>query len=276
MFALLATLTGLVLAGVQRVRASAARTQCANNLKQIGLALHQYHDTHRAFPAGLRTQNDPYPYLSWLARLLPMLEQQSLWELTQREYARDNRFWMEPRHSPGAIPVSAFVCPADGRGSATVREGYQVAFTHYLGVSGATPTRDDGVLYYDSAVRIVDITDGTSQTVACGERPPSPDYRLGWWYAGVGQNRDGDGDMILSAIGVRVTFRAPTCPFGPYQFGPGDPENLCDAFHFWSRHSGGAHFLFAGGSVRFLRYDAANILPALATRAGGEAVTISE
>jgi prepilin-type processing-associated H-X9-DG protein len=61
---------------------------------------------------------------------------------------------------------------------------------------------------------------------------------------------------------------------GPFQFGPGRIENPCDSAHIWSLHSGGANFLFADGSVHFLRYSARDILPALATRAGGEVVTL--
>ena len=67
-----------------------------------------------------------------------------------------------------------------------------------------------------------------------------------------------------------------TCPRGPYHFTAGDPNDTCDAFHFWSFHSGGAHFLFCDGSVRFLAYSADPIMPALATRAGGEAVTVPD
>ena len=77
-------------------------------------------------------------------------------------------------------------------------------------------------------------------------------------------------------LGVRerniLLGRLGSCPPGPYQFRPGTVTNQCDMFHFWSLHDGGAHLLFADGSVRFLTYDADGILPALATRAGGEVV----
>jgi prepilin-type processing-associated H-X9-DG protein len=66
------------------------------------------------------------------------------------------------------------------------------------------------------------------------------------------------------------------CPRGPYSFSPGQPGNQCDAFHFWSLHTGGANFLFADGSVHFLTYSAGPIMPALATRGGGEAVTVPD
>ncbi len=62
------------------------------------------------------------------------------------------------------------------------------------------------------------------------------------------------------------------CLGGTYTYGPGRIDNQCDMFHFWSLHSGGAHFLFADGSVHFLRYDAAPIMPALASRGGNDVV----
>ncbi|MBI3407848.1 MAG: DUF1559 domain-containing protein [Planctomycetes bacterium] len=65
-----------------------------------------------------------------------------------------------------------------------------------------------------------------------------------------------------------------SCPPGPYSFSPGSLTEQCDMFHFWSLHSGGANFAFADGSVRFLSYSAAPIMPALATRAGGEVVNL--
>ena len=105
-----------------------------------------------------------------------------------------------------------------------------------------------------------------------GERPPSADGVLGWWYAGVGQARDGSADIVLGVQERNVGSLAPGCRVGPYDFGPGQTTNQCDAFHFWSLHlGGGANFLFADGSVHFLSYSARRIMVALATRAGGEA-----
>ena len=75
-------------------------------------------------------------------------------------------------------------------------------------------------------------------------------------------------------MGVRETNLqnqyAQDCPVGPYRYGPGQFENMCDVFHYWSPHPGGANFAFCDGSVKFLSYDADAILPALASRAGRE------
>jgi hypothetical protein len=141
-----------------------------------------------------------------------------------------------------------------------------------LGVGGINQDTRDGVLFLDSHVRLADIRDGTSHTLMTGERPPSARGNLGWWYAGWGQEKNGSGDSVLGVTELCRLQNAPECPLGPYEFGPGHIQNQCDAFHFWSFHSGGAHFLSADAAVRFLPYSAASVLPALATRAGGEAV----
>lgn len=275
--AIIAVLLALTLAAVQQARAAAARAACGNNLRQVALGLQGYHGSYGKLPPGIRGWRDPYPFMSWRGRILPYVEQQSAWDEAVEDYSRQRLFSRPVPHRNLARPMPVFLCPADGRSTGTTVERVTAAFSCYLGVMGSAGMLRDGVLYPDSEVRLGDIRDGASNTLLVGERPPSPDFHFGWWYAGVGQyDGSGSADHILSIQEYNLTFRAPTCPRGPYQFGPGSPDNMCDTFHFWSRHSGGAHFAFADGSVRFLRYDAAGVLPALATRAGGEAVVVPE
>jgi prepilin-type N-terminal cleavage/methylation domain-containing protein/prepilin-type processing-associated H-X9-DG protein len=276
--AILGVLAGLVLAAVQQVRAGAYRVQCSNNLRQLGLALAQYQNVQRTLPPGCSYQNGKAPYLhmSWCTRLLPFLEQEALWERTQQAFAADSFFFDNPPHVGLTMVIPVFGCPADSR---TLRSrAPDPAFTSFLGVEGTDQSTKDGTLFLDSRVRLVDITDGTSNTLLVGERPPSGDGIFGWWYGGWGQSRDGSADMILGAR-ERNAFspghpELQDCPAGPYHFQSDRIDNKCALFHFWSLHPGGANFLMADGSVHFLGYDADALLPSLATRAGGEVAAL--
>ncbi len=283
--AIVALLIGLLLPAVQKVREAAARLQCQNHLKQIGLALHQFHGDQEVFPPGLSARQGRFagqPKLGWHARLLPYIEQGPLWERTSAAYRLTKDPYTNPPHVGFATTIGLYVCPDDPDSQEahdeTVYGRYRAAFTDYLGVSGLDSRRYGGVLYWNSAVRLTDILDGTSQTLAAGERPPTPDFVLGWWYAGGGQDDGGSGDMVLGVreINMRPNFYSPPCPPGPDHFRPGDATHTCHFLHFWSWHPGGAHFLFCDGSVRFLAYSADPTLPALATRAGGEAISLPD
>lgn len=271
--AIVLVLVALIMPAVQRVRDRAQRAGCADHLRQIGLALHHYHGAHDTLPPGVRRPPDPYPYLTWHARLLPFLEQEPLWGQTVKAFGRESNFVVNPPHAGLSTPVEVFLCPADGRKQAQTPHGFTAAVTDYLAVGGTDYRKRDGVLYLDSKVRFADILDGISNTLMVGERPPSATFYYGWWYAGIGQKFDGSADSVLGVSELNVSFRTPGCPTGPHQFGPGQISNPCDVFHFWSLHFNGAHFLFADGSVHYLNYAGALLLPALATRAGNEAVT---
>lgn len=142
----------------------------------------------------------------------------------------------------------------------------------YLGVCGSNGLKNDGVLYRNSRTKFADVTDGLSNTLFLGERPPGHDFHYGWWYAGRGQLGSGSGDMILGVKEPNLEPIQPDSPCGPgvYSFGPSRFDDPCGAFHFWSPHPGGANFAFGDGAVRFLSYSARDLLPALASRAGGE------
>ncbi|MBY0461229.1 MAG: DUF1559 domain-containing protein, partial [Gemmataceae bacterium] len=259
--AVVAVVAGLLASAVQQVRLTAARISCANNLKQIGLALHAYHDTDGAFPAGCRDRGraEPMPYLSWRPALLPQLEQAALWEQTTTAY-RNTRDPFGPAHPARERVLGSFSCPLDARlttawdapasfGSRRVR----TAFSSYLGVSGTSAAARDGLLFVSSRTRLADVSDGTSNTLLIGERPPSPDMVYGWWYAGAGQLLTGQVDSHLGVADRNVfgvAYRG--CVADGYSFGPRERNDPCSAFQFWSLHPGGAHFLFSDGAVRFL------------------------
>jgi prepilin-type N-terminal cleavage/methylation domain-containing protein/prepilin-type processing-associated H-X9-DG protein len=305
--AIIAILIGLLLPAVQKIRDAAGRTKCTNNLKQMGLALHNYHDTEGSFPPALRSNEIPptyrtfnasihvpgwHYYWSWMARLMPYYEQDNLYRVAD-DWAHSGDVNTQRRWNPfgGRNPaqstvVQVWVCPADSRTlQAATAQGQLVAFTGYLGVSGlrGDPSGDrSGMLSANRVVRLSEVTDGASNTLLVGERPPTSDLLFGWWFAGSGIDNYGSGDVVLGARDTRQVelLLNSTIPDvahykqcqGKMKVGlqPGQITNHCDQAHFWSLHAGGVNFLMADGSVRFLSYQSDDILPALATRNGGE------
>jgi prepilin-type N-terminal cleavage/methylation domain-containing protein/prepilin-type processing-associated H-X9-DG protein len=277
---IIAVLLGLLLPAVQKVRGAAARATCANNLKQLSLALHMYHDSEEAFPPASQGPAGQMPFLSWRPRIIPYLEQQSLWADTILAYQVDPYPFRNPIHVARIIALTVFGCPSDSRMKTAWDIAQfsglhvQTALSSYLGVSGTNYNTHDGVLYLDSRVRLLDVTDGTSTTLLLGERPPSTDMIYGWWYAGSGQFLTGSVDAHLgarewNALGDKYHG----CTSGPYELGQSDFRDNCGAFKYWSPHSGGTHFSLCDGSVAFITYSSKS-LPSLATRSGGEVAVI--
>jgi prepilin-type N-terminal cleavage/methylation domain-containing protein/prepilin-type processing-associated H-X9-DG protein len=279
--AIIAILIALLLPAVQKVREAALRTQCTNNLKQIALACHNYHDTYKAFPQGVSYTNPTY-YFSWMAQLLPFVEQGALWN-TATSYAANVNSWpWGPPNNPALATVTPiYTCPMDPRSLLALdAKGLLVAFTSYQGNSGTAgnpnPGKNsggyDGVLYWQSRVRFADITDGTSTTFLAGERPPSADLWYGWWFAGNGFDWSGVGDVVLGSLEIQYA-QALGCSSSYATYQDGKLANNCDQAHWWSLHPGGSNFAFCDGGVRFIMYSAGDAaMAAMASRNGGEVV----
>lgn len=312
--AIIAVLIGLLLPAVQKVRDASNRTQCQNHLRQIGLALHGYHDTYKAFPPALDAKVQRYWYWSWLARILAFVEGNNIWAAADAyaakgdgvhfTYPAPNHFWnpwgnwgiatgaVDPANPAFGSLEPLYNCPADSRTLVAQRvptgngSSYweRVALSAYQGVSGirgdySTGSRQNwnGILYVGSRIRMADITDGTSNTLLVGERMPSRDLEYGWWFAGAGYDNSGTGDIVLGARDVGYANDMGCAPAAQWVgLRPGRTDVTCDQVHFWSLHSGGANFLFADGSTHFLSYTADSVLPALATRNGGEVVNVTD
>ena len=272
--AILGFLVALLLPAVQAARAAARRAQCLSNVRQLGIALQNYHNARSAFPAA-HDQN----FWSWITQLLPHVEEANLYDQFDfGQYAFPAG--VNQPFVTAILPV--LLCPSDPAShevSRFVPGGF--AYTNYLGVAGTqggippAEYRADGMfpsgLEYRSnapAIALRKVTDGTSKTFFIGERPviqtEIPDFigDVGWWAAGTGHRwlPFGRGDNILdSSEGLRA--------------GIGDGYTIDDGFHWWSYHAGGAHYVYVDASARLLAYDIDhNLELALSSRNGDEPI----
>ncbi len=273
--AIIAILIALLVPAVQKVRESSARTQCINNLKQMGIALHAYHDAQKKFPAGYYSSG-VFTYTGWQLQLLPYLDQTNLWTESYA-YLQEYEGGTDSTSFPAVnFQMAVFICPTNTRPPTMAWSNVHYEVTSYMGVTGTSsnnPISGDGVLYSEAQVKLTGITDGSSNTVAVGERPCTGDLYYGWGFAPFGTGA-GDGDTVL---GSQDTALAST--MGDLTSNVGlkpqrEPFNTAeiDGAHFWSYHPGGANFLFCDGTVHFLPYAANSIFPALCTRSGNETI----
>ena len=288
--AIIAILIGLLLPAVQKVREAAARIKCQNNLHNIAIACHSYHDANGQMPMAVAStaSSNKYWYWSWMAQILPYVEQQNLYTAADTFASTRRDPWGPPANPALGQYLQIWSCPMDTRQlAAQDAAGYRVAFTGLLGVCGTGKGNKDGIIT-TTKVTMAGISDGTSNTLLIGERPPSRDLWFGWWFAGAGYydptttpSQDGTGDVTLGTADVRYpialkqyTFNGGwSCPATKYQFQPGNINEHCDQLHFWSLHAGGANFGMGDGSVRFVSYASGGntvLWTALGTRAGGE------
>jgi prepilin-type N-terminal cleavage/methylation domain-containing protein/prepilin-type processing-associated H-X9-DG protein len=279
--AILGILIALTLPAVQLVRSAAVRTQCAANLRQLALGVHHYAAAHGPLPQGCAylDHTDPryyqgQPGLSWLTSTLPYVEQDALWQRTWEANVQDPS-GQSPLHLVvGATPVPSFLCPAEVRQLGGGPDIGHWGLTSYQGVAGTSIWRQDGMFHKDFTVRFTDVTDGTSSTLMIGERPSGPDGSYGSWYSEWGHTLCPLA-ATLSA-GTYNSWQPDGCGIVAGPLRPGRLDDTCAVTHFWSLHRNGANFAFADGSVRFLPNSASGILPALATRAGGEVVDAND
>lgn len=259
--AIVGVLAALLVPAVQSSREAARRTICKNQLRQLGLALHMYHEVHRCFPPGSYVMGPSFPMQSgwgWGAMALPYIEQNAIY----KEINFGTGTGLGANLPLIAIGIPAFRCPAEIGADAIScappgGSAFQLASGNYCG--------SEGVLSAMSAIRIAQITDGTTQTLMLGERLVQPGglTSLPFTSAWCGQVAFADEYDLRS-----VPYLLPDANH-PINASPSDP--LC----FGSRHPNGANFVLADGSCVFLNNSIdTQVFVALGTPDGGETVNV--
>jgi prepilin-type N-terminal cleavage/methylation domain-containing protein/prepilin-type processing-associated H-X9-DG protein len=296
--AIIAILIGLLLPAVQKVREAANRVSCQNSLKQMGLALHNFHDANQVFPAsGWTTAGPGNPagkFVGWRALSLPYVEQTALHNL----YDFTVHWWEGTNPQAGTNILRLYLCPSTPNRqpvTSAVAKPPRPAMTFpgplgptdYEAVMGVQPSVDPvlyataatnrSAMFRNSSVKITDIADGSTATiliVECAARPLvyrgrtaeaglSNDQGQGWVdsegpFSLDGSNQDGS----VQGQGPVLTPKA---------------VNATNENEPYSFHSGGANVLFADGHVKFVRESIKlEVFAALCTRAAGEVVGMDD
>jgi prepilin-type N-terminal cleavage/methylation domain-containing protein/prepilin-type processing-associated H-X9-DG protein len=301
--AIIAVLISLLVPAVQKVREAAARMQCQNNLKQMGIALHSYHDSYHQFPYGANDDyrdggGNCYASVPWGVMILPFIEQEPLYRRFNVNFTPGNIVGTfnnppnntdvpDPNLNPGATPVPTYICPSslsqgqvyrdtwDNSGNAygpyIGNPSWTVSASDYIAISGVlggfagtyfpgNGFDNNGILNDNFQVRMLQVTDGTSQTWLVGEcagapfvyvtgpkryaGPPYDPNSTGWYISGNAWADETNGDQWIGGTdpdgGVAAGF--------PITNGP-CTINCVNIQNFFSFHTGGANFLYADGHV---------------------------
>jgi prepilin-type N-terminal cleavage/methylation domain-containing protein/prepilin-type processing-associated H-X9-DG protein len=292
--AIISILLGLLLPAVQKVRESAARTQCQNNLKQMGLALHGFHDVNQGLPPGYVSAmsytdgaTDTAPGWGWAVFILLHVEQDNLY--------RQLNLALPVEKSPGIqTMLKVYVCPSDPTppSAFAVPDAFGAtralaAPSSYAACVGGDESDTfgpvgQGVFYRNSRTRMTDITDGTSQTILVGEKAWS--NAQGIWAGAIAGGVIRRGPLNPNPGGGAASFPAASLILAHSHLNNPTTDTDGGLDDFSSRHTGGSNFLFADGSVHFIRSIPGDntdgsltadglAFQALGTRSGGEVIT---
>jgi prepilin-type N-terminal cleavage/methylation domain-containing protein/prepilin-type processing-associated H-X9-DG protein len=270
--AIIAILIGLLLPAVQKVRDAAARSTCQNNLKQIGIGLHAYHDAGKQFPPGFSsTTGDTNRGWGWGTYILPYIEQGPLFtQINPDQTAMTAGALAAPTDPPSNIlqtRINLYICPANRPPQTNVNRG-NYGTSNYSGVFGwhttagtDQNTKGNGMLFPRSAVHFGDVPDGTSNTLFVGERA----------YGKVGT-------VTYSGSIWPGNFNAWASTIRHIDSTTSTTEYVIqgtDVYAYSSSHTNGVNFVFGDGSVRFLTKSVdAGVQGALAARNDGNTVNV--
>jgi len=267
--AIISVLIALLLPAVQAAREAARRAHCLSNLKQVGLALQSYHDSHGTLPPGyIHAPGYRAGGFGWGASILPHLEQAPLFQSMNF----DLPLWSVPNATASMTRVATYLCPSDAESQQgdLDREGLRYAMGCYVANFGPGDLDDNpldrrGVFSRNSSTRLADLTDGLSQTLVTGER-----------FNGKFQTLSIGGHLFAETIWIGAIKEDPDDDHGHttmFQAGhtPNSPE--MDDRDAASRHPNGTHMGFGDGSVRLIKSSInIDVYRGLSTRAGGETI----
>jgi len=279
--AIIAILISLLIPAIQQAREAARRTNCVNNLKQIGLGLQNYHEGFNTFPPGYvsdfdNSGTDIGPGWGWGAMLLPQMDQRAVQASLRYELPIES----PENAAPRLVTIPSWLCPSDDSSllwTTVTRDPLgnpvsticMVASANYVGVFGiAEPGIDgEGVFFRNSHIQIRDITDGSSQTLTVGER--SQKWCQATWVGAV------TGAELFPPAGspaVPLIENASGMVLGhTFEGTPNSAGLECNCFS--SKHAGGANFNFADGHVQFIStFLDKRLFRVLSTRAGSEII----
>jgi prepilin-type N-terminal cleavage/methylation domain-containing protein len=294
--AIIGVLVGLLLPAVQSAREAARRMQCSNNLKQIGLAMHMYIDTHQKFPPGAWNEANRGNRLAWTVFILPFMEQTNLYN----QFNFSHPHYTGVNLIPTATPVKMYLCPSNrlkfnrngvNPGTGENPPNGQAYTTHYYGIMGPKGINPaiaggttsfpidyagnnnqqhggfakSGVLYRNSNTKLGELTDGTSNTMIVGE--------ISWEEANCYRSWGRGASGVTMGSCKNAEFGLNVKPYIATNALPATPN--FNSVSFGSQHTGGAQFAVGDGSVRFVSQsiDMATYWGSL-TRNGGEVLRL--
>jgi prepilin-type N-terminal cleavage/methylation domain-containing protein/prepilin-type processing-associated H-X9-DG protein len=274
--AIIAVLIGLLLPAVQKVRDLATTTQCRSNLRNLGLACLNFHQTNGFYP-----RNTIRPRGTTSINGQPDGNLQNWNSGTFESWLRQVTPYVEQPNARVQDAIQILGCPADPRGNDYKTAAY--GFTWYVGIYSNPSSQNNGIITDDSnlkarcTVTSTSVTDGTSNTIMLAERPPPADGQWGWWDSACCIQ-----DGISATVGDTKIYSSGlngNCP-NPTVYRRGDVQDNCAFNGIWSCHSQGGNFCMGDGSVRTISYDSGNqaignmsLLEALASRDGKEDVS---
>ncbi|WP_020468323.1 DUF1559 domain-containing protein [Zavarzinella formosa] len=287
--AIIAILIGLLLPAVQKIRDAANRMKCSNNLKQIGLGVHNYFDVNNRMPPnGISTTTPTSANTSWLVYILPFMEQDNLFKAYNLTLDFDNTSTTPPNAAIGSVQLNVYTCPAGSNlKSPNANEAYpagtQHFAPHYYGNMGPTGTAvlgsttytytsvnggtnnamgSQGYFHQTAVIKLTDASDGLSNTILAGEKSNN--------------ETNGTNSYRSWSRGCNGPCGASKNVTNPINSTNYNGSSNFNDISFGSNHTGGANVGLGDGSVRFLRQTIdINVLKAAASRDGGEASTLN-